>query len=116
MRPFRRLIETPLTFFGHTHMQGGFLVGDNQERHFVRSFAEEDDVASFEYRLDSSGKYLINPGSVGQPRDGDWRAAFAIYDSDARSVTFYRVKYDVEKAQQRIRDAGFQSDWQIGSG
>ncbi len=99
-------IETPVTFFGHTHMQGGFLVGDNQESTFRPEFPEADDVANFEYRLDKNGKYLINPGSVGQPRDGDWRAAFAIYDSDSRSVTFYRVKYDVEKAQQRIRDAG----------
>lgn len=99
-------IETPLTFFGHTHMQGGFLVGESRESTFRPEFAEGDDVASFEFRLDKNGKYLINPGSVGQPRDGDWRAAFAIYDSEARSVTFYRVKYDVEKAQQRIRDAG----------
>jgi len=50
-------------------------------------------------------RYLINPGSVGQPRDGDWRAAFALYeqngDAPAR-VTFYRVPYDVKQAQDRI--------------
>lgn len=99
-------IEVPVTFFGHTHMQGGFLVGDTQETTFRPEFDENGDVVSFDHRLDRNGKYLINPGSVGQPRDGDWRAAFAIFDSDARSVTFYRVKYDVEKAQQRIREAG----------
>jgi diadenosine tetraphosphatase ApaH/serine/threonine PP2A family protein phosphatase len=98
--------EIPLTFFGHTHMQGGFLVGGNQETTFRPEFDENKDVASFEYHLDLNGKYLINPGSVGQPRDGDWRAAFAVFDSDARAVNFYRVKYDVEKAQRRIREAG----------
>ena len=99
-------VEVPLTFFGHTHMQGGFLVGDDGEDTFRPEFDEKADAVSFEYPLDRNGKYLINPGSVGQPRDGDWRAAFAIYDSDARIVTFHRVKYDVEKAQQRIRAAG----------
>ena len=49
---------------------------------------------------------LVNPGSVGQPRDGDPRAAFAIYDSDAAQVTFRRVPYDVGGAQAAIRAAG----------
>ena len=50
-------------------------------------------------------RYLINPGSVGQPRDGDWRAAFALYERDGdapATVTFYRVPYDVKETQQRI--------------
>jgi diadenosine tetraphosphatase ApaH/serine/threonine PP2A family protein phosphatase len=51
-------------------------------------------------------RHLINPGSVGQPRDHDWRAAFAVYDEDAESVTFYRVPYDVQAAQAAIRKAG----------
>jgi diadenosine tetraphosphatase ApaH/serine/threonine PP2A family protein phosphatase len=98
--------EIPITFFGHTHMQGGFVVGDGQENTFRPEFDEDGDAVKFEFSLDRKGKYLINPGSVGQPRDGDWRAAFAIFDSDTRTVNFHRVKYDVEKAQQRIREAG----------
>ena len=47
-------------------------------------------------------RYLINPGSVGQPRDGDWRAAFALYDSDSRIVSFHRVPYNLKRAQDRI--------------
>ena len=47
-------------------------------------------------------RYLINPGSVGQPRDGDWRAGFAVYDSGARIVAFYRVPYNLKSAQDRI--------------
>lgn len=52
-------------------------------------------------------KYLINPGSVGQPRDGDWRAAFAVWDVDRRFVELHRVEYAVAKAQEKIRQAGW---------
>jgi diadenosine tetraphosphatase ApaH/serine/threonine PP2A family protein phosphatase len=45
---------------------------------------------------------MINPGSVGQPRDGDWRAAFSVFDSDRSVVTFCRVPYDVRSAQEKI--------------
>jgi diadenosine tetraphosphatase ApaH/serine/threonine PP2A family protein phosphatase len=44
----------------------------------------------------------VNPGSVGQPRDGDWRAAFAVFDSDASILTFCRVPYNLQAAQERI--------------
>ena len=49
---------------------------------------------------------MVNPGAVGQPRDGDPRAAYAVYDSEARTLTLARVEHDVDKAQRRIRDAG----------
>lgn len=98
-------VEIPLTFFGHTHMQGGFLLTNNQEITFHPRYNEENENESWEFSLDRPGKYLINPGSVGQPRDGDWRAAFAVYDSDATKITFHRVVYDIAKAQKRIRDA-----------
>ncbi len=48
---------------------------------------------------------MVNPGSVGQPRDGDWRAAFAVFDSDAHIVTFCRVPYNLKEAQDRIMAA-----------
>jgi diadenosine tetraphosphatase ApaH/serine/threonine PP2A family protein phosphatase len=51
-------------------------------------------------------QYLINPGSVGQPRDGDPRAAFALFERDPRVVTLYRTPYPVERAQERIVEAG----------
>jgi len=47
-------------------------------------------------------RHLINPGSVGQPRDHDWRAAFAIYDTEAAEIVFHRVPYDLTTAQGRI--------------
>jgi len=55
--------------------------------------------------LENGGVYLINPGSVGQPRDGDWRAAFALLDSEAKKVTFFRVPYDLASAQKKIVEA-----------
>jgi diadenosine tetraphosphatase ApaH/serine/threonine PP2A family protein phosphatase len=57
---------------------------------------------SAEFPLKEGQHYLVNPGSVGQPRDGDWRAAFAIFDSDARIVTFCRAPYNLKNAQDRI--------------
>jgi diadenosine tetraphosphatase ApaH/serine/threonine PP2A family protein phosphatase len=51
-------------------------------------------------------RYLLNPGSVGQPRDGDWRAGFALYDDVASVVRFYRVPYDLDRAQKKILAAG----------
>lgn len=98
--------DVPLTFFGHTHMQGGFFITDQKEQTFRPDYPTGNGNTQFELKLQDDGKYLINPGSVGQPRDGDPRAAFAVYDSDSNSVTFFRIGYDIAKAQQRIRDAG----------
>ncbi|MBV9341121.1 MAG: metallophosphoesterase, partial [Acidobacteria bacterium] len=55
-----------------------------------------------EFQLESDTTYMINPGSVGQPRDGDWRAAFAVFDFDKWVITFFRVPYDLRSAQERI--------------
>jgi diadenosine tetraphosphatase ApaH/serine/threonine PP2A family protein phosphatase len=49
---------------------------------------------------------MVNPGSVGQPRDGDPRAAFLLYDTDASVITFHRVPYDIQRAQEKIFAAG----------
>ena len=59
-----------------------------------------------EVRLEPNHKYLFNVGGVGQPRDGDPRASFAIFDSDERQVTLHRVEYDIAEAQRRILAAG----------
>jgi diadenosine tetraphosphatase ApaH/serine/threonine PP2A family protein phosphatase len=56
--------------------------------------------------IDPECAYMINPGSIGQPRDGDPRAAYAIYDTDAEEVTYHRVVYDVATAQKKICAAG----------
>lgn len=95
-----------VTFFGHTHVQGGFFAG-RDDAAVIRPVYQgpKDTLVTFQFELDPGSHYLVNPGSVGQPRDGDWRAAFAVFDSDSNCVTYYRVPYDVGGAQQRIRDA-----------
>jgi predicted phosphodiesterase len=97
--------EQPLTFFGHTHIQGGFAVHDEQWITLRPVYETENEHENFAYALMDDGRYLINPGSVGQPRDGDWRAAFVIWDTESKVVTYYRVPYDVEGAQRRIFEA-----------
>ncbi len=61
---------------------------------------------SFRFTLRPGARYLINPGSVGQPRDGNPLASFAIFDPQSRVVTIHRVEYQLKSAQQRILDAG----------
>lgn len=101
-----RLSGMPVTFFGHTHIQGAFFLnaqgGLFELRPGTRDPGHHEQHTIY---LDADSRYLINPGSVGQPRDGDWRAGFAIYDSDRHTVTFHRLPYNVRAAQQRIRDA-----------
>jgi diadenosine tetraphosphatase ApaH/serine/threonine PP2A family protein phosphatase len=66
----------------------------------------DEEPEDFELEIRDGARYLLNPGSVGQPRDGDWRAAFALYDDAQKTMTWYRVPYDVKEAQERILQAG----------
>jgi diadenosine tetraphosphatase ApaH/serine/threonine PP2A family protein phosphatase len=95
---------SPLTFFGHTHHQGGFAYQDSRlEMLQLRPRLKEAFTA---LRLMPGKRYLLNPGSVGQPRDGDPRAAFAIADLGHQTVEFWRVPYDIQSVQLRSREAG----------
>jgi len=96
-------------FFGHTHLQGGFAYGDGRIRPITPVFPTDEGIVEFTLPLAQRERYLINPGSIGQPRDGDWRAAFALYEREGDApaqVTFYRVPYDVAETQRRITSAG----------
>lgn len=88
-----------LVFFGHTHLQGGFSC-HNSDRCVVAL------PAAGLLSTSRGQSYLINPGSVGQPRDEDWKAAYAIYDTATGEVEFRRCEYDVEATQRKIVDAG----------
>jgi len=93
----------PVTFFGHTHHQGGFSYRDSSlEVLPIRPRATE---AFAPLRIDSDRRYLLNPGSTGQPRDADARAAFAIADLEHHVVEFWRVQYDISAVQERMRRA-----------
>ncbi|HEY3741650.1 MAG TPA: metallophosphoesterase family protein [Bryobacteraceae bacterium] len=96
-------LRTGLTFFGHTHLQGGFFFRRPVVKAIEKVPAKWTELT---ISIDENSSFLINPGSVGQPRDNDWRAAYAIYESDDRLVTYYRVEYDVAEARRRILDAG----------
>ena len=92
----------PVTFFGHTHLQGGFMLQGEISEAYRPGYRTVGQPESSDWPLRKDLRYLINPGSVGQPRDGDWRAAFAVFDSDAWIVSFHRVPYNLRVAQEKI--------------
>jgi predicted phosphodiesterase len=95
-----RSIEGRFILYGHTHLPVIFSV---DSRHRVRGSAVSGDAM---IRLDPELRYLINPGSVGQPRDRNPEASFVIFDSAKLTVQFFRVPYDVVKTQSAILKAG----------
>jgi predicted phosphodiesterase len=95
---------TPIVFFGHTHIQGGFTLHADEVRSLQTKPMFPDSALTL--ALAPGTSYLLNPGSIGQPRDGDARAAFAIADLENQSVEFRRVPYDVQDVQQRMMQAG----------
>ena len=99
------LLESPsaVTFFGHTHHQGGFAYRGGQIA--MIQLRPESGPKFAALRLEPGTRYLLNPGSVGQPRDGDPRAAFAIADLDHQVVEFWRVPYDIAAVQKRMEKA-----------
>jgi len=92
-----------VTFFGHTHHQGGFSYQDSRLE--VLQIHPRPAESFTALRIEVPHRYLLNPGSVGQPRDGDPRAAFAIADLEHQTVEFWRVPYDITSVQERMRQA-----------
>jgi diadenosine tetraphosphatase ApaH/serine/threonine PP2A family protein phosphatase len=92
------LQRTPLCFIGHTHVPRVFAQGIGEIL-----LGEE---AGGGFRLPYGKKLLINAGSVGQSRDGDWRAAYLIHDEDLDGLWLRRVEYDVEAAARAVLAAG----------
>lgn len=101
-----RLSPGRIHFIGHTHLQGGFATNSYDWFNIGPQYARKNGADSSELILRSGVRYILNPGSVGQPRDGDWRSAFALYDADRQMLEFHRVPYDLHRAQRRILDAG----------
>jgi predicted phosphodiesterase len=100
------LASKPITFFGHSHFPVVFC-SDGQDSSFQATSYEFDEFIAV--KCESSKKLLVNPGSVGQPRDGDPRASFAIWDSDRGRIEFYRVEYDVKTTQEKMRSVDLPS-------
>ncbi|MFN8383813.1 MAG: metallophosphoesterase family protein [Anaerolineales bacterium] len=91
--------DTPWCFVGHSHIQCMFALDEKKDR--VTLEQTKPDVT-----ISLHPKLILNPGSVGQPRDRDPRAAFAIYDTEARTWTPRRAEYNIAEVQERIRSAG----------
>jgi predicted phosphodiesterase len=86
---------TDLCFFGHTHTP--------------RAYIKDSSVVGLPFDqlvLESGKKYFVNAGSVGQPRDGDWRAAYVVFDEEKRTIRLRRLRYDLAKTQGKILKAG----------
>ena len=92
------LTEEPVVLVGHSHAALHVQLRTDGVVGALSPAGTELDLAS--------GRSLLNPGSVGQPRDGDPRAAYLLLDLDARTARFERVEYDVERTQAEIREAG----------
>jgi len=94
-------VPDPLLFTGHSHTPGIFIVGGSGRTHRVdpQDFALEDDK-----------RFLVNAGSVGQPRDGDTRACYCIYDTAARAVFWRRIPFDLDAYRARVDAEGLDPD------
>lgn len=91
------LLETDICFIGHSHVAGIFIKDKNEDL----TYCEEDRLD-----LDKNNKYIVNVGSVGQPRDANPKAAYCIYDTDKRKVCIKRIDYDIEKTREKIIASG----------
>jgi diadenosine tetraphosphatase ApaH/serine/threonine PP2A family protein phosphatase len=94
------LFDTQIAFMGHSHVQLGFrLTTDGRCDRFLPESGRIFD-------LNGTRRFLLNPGSVGQPRDQDPRAAYALLDTEAGTIRFNRVEYDIAKTQRQMQEAG----------
>lgn len=94
--------STRWAFYGHTHVPVAWRRTDDGDTERVSLAAARGDGLA----LDGPGRYLVNPGAVGQPRDRDPRAACAVFDTATGVLRHARVEYDVEAAQRAVRSAG----------
>ena len=91
--------DTPFCFIGHSHIQSMFLLNEENDRVTLESVKVNRPITL-------TPRMMVNPGSVGQPRDRDPRSAYAIYDTETRQWEARRVEYNVSEVQQRLREAG----------
>lgn len=98
-----RYVQGSVVFFGHTHIQGGFSWRTRKIEAIGRPAPDQARVL---LDLDQDRAFLINPGSVGQPRDGDPRAGYVLLDTENHMLFYCRIAYDIAAAQRKIRAAG----------
>lgn len=91
--------KTPACLVGHSHIPFFFRQMKGEPPLF-RHLEDGEQITLGE------GRFIINPGSVGQPRDGDPRGSYVVYDSDTKKLTLFRIPYDIPQTQQRMRQTG----------
>lgn len=106
-----RASARPLCLYGHTHVPAVFRLIEGSgpgapHRDPSLDLLGPTGGPRFKVQMEADARFLVNCGAVGQPRDGDPRAAYGVVDTDARLVTIARVEYDIPAAQQKIRAAG----------
>jgi predicted phosphodiesterase len=94
------LMNKPICFLGHTH-SGGIFIQDKEGRIDYQREAK--------FKLKEGYRYIVNVGSVGQPRDGNNKASFCIYDTQRQEVMIKRIGYDIKSAQEKILNSGLPS-------
>lgn len=94
-----------IIFHGHTHVPIIWSYDENNKE-LETIYIKTDQKGRFSFSLMKDKRYLINPGSVGQPRDYDNRASFAIFNSDSMVIDFFRICYNINEAQRKILSAG----------
>ena len=94
----------PVTFFGHTHIQGGFVRFQDGRAGLLNPEIKRG-ASESQLQIDPQQRYLVNPGAVGQPRDYDSRAAFVIYDTEELIVRYFRTSYPLETTQAKMAAA-----------
>jgi diadenosine tetraphosphatase ApaH/serine/threonine PP2A family protein phosphatase len=94
--------ETSFCLVGHTHVPRIFVESRNGATQVDIVMPQADDTLD----MGRGDRYIINPGGIGQPRNGDPRAAYGLLDTDAKTFEFRRVPYDIPTTQEKIREAG----------
>lgn len=97
-----KLMPTQICFFGHTHRTCCFIYNPQTKEIIKKNFWENDYL-----QLNNNFKYLINPGSIGQPRDKNPKLSFAIWNTEKNTVNFYRLDYDINICANKIIAAKF---------
>lgn len=92
-----RLLETNICFIAHTHVAGEFIKDKSDNAYYC---------LDSQVKIKNGNKYIINVGSVGQPRDGNPCACYCVYDTDKKEVQIKRVSYDIKTARNKIIEAG----------
>lgn len=92
-----RLLETNICFIGHSHAGGIFIKGKDDQMYYQ----EADSI-----KIKNENRYIINVGSVGQPRDGNPYASYCIYDTEEKEIQIKRINYDIQTARRKIIEAG----------